>query len=425
MPAADFHTVPLSSITIDRQSRQRRELDPREIEVLADSIKRLGLIHPPVLTRDRVLVSGERRIEAVRSLGWSDIPIQYTDEVAPSTLRAIELEENVKRLDLPWQNHCCAVAEYHELRRAEDPSWTQAATATALGFKPETVASKLKVAEELQKGNERVVNAPKYSTARGIIERSEQRKAANELEKFEKVGAPVPAAPSVESVLNVDFLKWAPAYDGPRFNLIHCDFPYGIGANKFHQGSAPLHGGYDDSPDVYRSLMACLFSNLDRLALESCHLVFWFSMSYYEETLNAIRKGGFVCDGFPLIWLKSDNVGTLPDPERGPRRVYETALFGVRGDRKVVNAVANGYAAPTDRADREHMSVKPEPVLRHFFRMLCDEHTRLLDPTCGSGSALRAAESLGAKHVLGLERDKEFAEGARLALAKARKLKAS
>jgi len=30
---------------------------------------------------------------------------------------------------------------------------------------------------------------------------------------------------------------------------------------------------------------------------------------------------------------------------------------------------------------------------------------------CGSGTALRAAESLGAQHVLGIEIEKEFAEG--------------
>ena len=34
----------------------------------------------------------------------------------------------------------------------------------------------------------------------------------------------------------------------------------------------------------------------------------------------------------------------------------------------------------------------------------------VFDPTCGSGTALRAAESLGATRVLGLERDSGFAQ---------------
>jgi site-specific DNA-methyltransferase (adenine-specific) len=69
------------------------------------------------------------------------------------------------------------------------------------------------------------------------------------------------------------------------------------------------------------------------------------------------------------------------------------------------------------------MSEKPEPMLRHFFGMLVDENTVMLDPTCGSGSSLRAAESLGAKHVLGLELNPEFAALAREALKRSRKLK--
>jgi predicted RNA methylase len=52
--------------------------------------------------------------------------------------------------------------------------------------------------------------------------------------------------------------------------------------------------------------------------------------------------------------------------------------------------------------------------------MLVDEYTFCLDPTCGSGSALRAAESLGATRILGLESDYAYCEAARKALREAR-----
>ena len=67
------------------------------------------------------------------------------------------------------------------------------------------------------------------------------------------------------------------------------------------------------------------------------------------------------------------------------------------------------------------MSAKPEPVLRHFFRMFVDENSTVLDPTCGSGTALRAAESLGAAHILGIEVNKEFAERAAFAVEDSRR----
>lgn len=119
--------------------------------------------------------------------------------------------------------------------------------------------------------------------------------------------------------------------------------------------------------------------------------------------------------------MKSDGAGILPDPERGPRQIYESCFLGSRGDRKIVRAKSNAYAAPTVR--ERHMSEKPEPMLRHFFEMLIDQNTVLLDPTCGSGSALRAAESLGAKYVLGLEKSGEFAELAKDSLNRSRRLR--
>jgi predicted RNA methylase len=64
-------------------------------------------------------------------------------------------------------------------------------------------------------------------------------------------------------------------------------------------------------------------------------------------------------------------------------------------------------------------------MLKHFFRMVVDDMAEVLDPTCGSGSALRAAESMGAGRVMGLERDKEMAESARAELRRHRNLQAA
>jgi DNA modification methylase len=167
--------------------------------------------------------------------------------------------------------------------------------------------------------------------------------------------------------------------------------------------------------------MEALCSNLDRLCTESAHIMFWFSMHHYQKTIDYFHKhSDFRLDPFPLFWHKSDNKGLLPDPQRGPRRIYETCLFGSRGDRLIVTAKANACSKPTD--GEQHISTKPEPVLRHFFEMFVDESTNMLDPTCGSGTALRAAEGLGAQHVLGLEINPEFAEDAQLSLGAARRV---
>lgn len=420
MTSGIFHRLSVDQIIVNREGRQRRDLE--NIAELADSIRRLGLIQPIVVTRSYDLVAGERRLEAIRSLGHTHISVQYTDELEPSVLRAIELEENVKRAALPWQDECKAIYEYFSLRKDADPEFSQADLGEALGMSQPTVSEKMAVAKQLYSGNVRVSEAPRFSTALGITERAAARQDAEALAQLRHVSRIAVPATEPESILNHDFNEWIETYEGPKFNFIHCDFPYGIGADSFNQGSASTHGGYSDSADTYWTLCRTLCNNLDRISTESCHIMFWFSMHYYQHTLDYFSANSdLVLDPFPLLWLKSDNVGILPDPQRGPRRIYETALFGSRGDRKIVGSVSNAYSAPTDRTF--HMSVKPEPVLRNFFRMFVDETTLMLDPTCGSGTSLRAAESLGARHVLGLEINNDFCDQANRALKNARILR--
>ncbi len=417
MTSGTFERVLISEITVLREVRQRRELP--EIEELAESISRLGLINPITVTKEKILVAGERRLTACKSLGWTHIPVHFAEESSDETVRAIELEENIKRVDLPWQDRARAIQEYHELQASEEKAWTMEDTAAAIGVSKVEVSRQITVAKELS--NPRIAEAPKFSVAYGIVSRNNERKDTQQLEQLKSVISAPAAAERPRSIINADFREWAQTYSGPKFNLIHCDFPYGINMERSDQGSGAAHGAYDDSPEIYWALLQSLADNLDRIATPSCHLVFWFSMKYYQSTIEFLESNtDFTIEPFPLIWMKTDNVGILPDPQRGPRRIYETALLGRRGDRKVVQAVANAYGAPSVR--ERHMSEKPEPMLRHFFRMLVDENSLVLDPTCGSGSAIRAAESLHAKHVLGLEINPEFADRANAALEAARRM---
>lgn len=420
MTSGIFHIIPLDAVIVKREERQRRDLE--NIDILADSIRRLGLIHPIVVTRDDLeLVAGERRVAACKRLGWVHITAQYQDELDPATLQAIELEENIKRQDISWQDQVRAVTEYHALRCSQSPGWTQKETAAAIGYSTANLNRFLDVAAEIKRGNQLVIDAPKLSTAVGITERAVQRRYDSNIDKLHETftGVALSTERPEEGIITADFTDWVLGEVVPRFNLIHCDFPYGIEADNFNQGGAAAHGGYLDTRETWEKLMYALEIATRTITAPSCHIMFWFAMRkaderLYEPTARALERIGWDINPQPLIWMKSDGAGIIPDPERGPRQIYETCLFGTRGDRKIVRAVANAYAAPTVR-DR-HMSEKPEPMLRHFFTMLVDENTVMLDPTCGSGSALRAAESLGAKYVLGLEINTEFAEIARRAL---------
>ena len=406
MSSGEYSTIPISEISINRSERIRREPDPEKISELADSIARLGLIHAPVVTRDFVLVSGETRLLACQELGWDRVTVQWSDSLDPQELLALELEENIKRYALPWQDECDAIKKYHEVQRSLDPNWNIEATAKAIGYKSmSAVYDRIEVGTALAAGHERATAAVTYSVAKNLVKREAVRARADELVTLGIIENNAPSKKK-SPFLNVSFIDWVETYSGPPFNFIHCDFPYGIDADTFHQSAGSAMGTYKDDFKTYERLLDCLLSNREKLLGASGHILFWFSMRHYSYTLERLSEF-FWIDPYPLIWHKSDNKGTLPDPKRGPRRIYEVAFLCSYGDRPIISPVSNLVSSPTVRVG-EHMSEKSEDMLASFFKMIVDGKTRMLDPTCGSGSALRAARRLGAIEVLGLELSPEF-----------------
>lgn len=407
MTSGIFHNAPIDSIIVDE--RQRKDLG--DISSLADSIRRLGLIHPILLDRENRLVAGNRRLLACKSLGWTAISFQYYDEADPLQRELVETEENTKRKDMTWQEQHDAYIKYVNLRRTLEPAISMEEMGRAIGLNKQTVSNHLTV--EKVKDNPRVRDADGFRTAYNIAARLIERQKQDELNGTMNV-----QCTSSSPIIVADFNEWAPAYDGPKFNLIHCDFPYGINSHKSEGQESSFKVDYNDSPEKYWTLFKTLSVHLDNFCAADAHLIFWFSPTFYCETWEMLKLlDGFKLDEHPLIWLRG-NEGIAPDPQRRPRRVYDMAFFGWRGDRKIIRLKNNAFIAPTEREIHPHE--KSQIMLEHFFEMCVDPQTRLLDPTCGSGSALRAAHNLGASHVLGLERDEQFAADATHAYEKAR-----
>lgn len=417
MVSGNFRSADVASILVERSERQRREL--RNIDELAESIQRIGLINPIVITQDGVLVAGERRLTAIRQLGWTHVPVQFVEDLSDYELQTIELEENIKRENLPWQDEVAALEKFHRLKMAHEPGWSQEQTADAVGLSRPEVSKKLQVAAHMT--NEVVSKADRFSAALNIVQRNAERKKASVLDSVDvKVSETIltpdeQAAAPVEReipLLNISFHDWQPAYDGPKFNLIHCDFPYGINVADAPRMDATIKDYYEDSPDIYWALLSRLADAMENVVAESAHLIFWHSMkmNQHGETVSMLEAMGWKCNPFPLIWHKSDGSGIAPDPQRGPRQTYEAAIFATRGDRKITQegCVANSFSYPGRRDGAIHASEKPYAMLRHFMRMVCDEYSLVLDPTCGSANALKVAEDLGAPKVLGLEQLPEF-----------------
>lgn len=423
--------IPIELIDIPPE-RQRKDLG--DINALANSLaSSIGQITPIVVAETEgrfTLIAGERRLTAAKQLAWSSIEAVFKSDLSESELVLIELEENIRRKQLEWQEEVAAVAKYAQTLKAPNDI-----VGKALGIAGQSVGRMITVFEAMQ-DNPALVKAPSWSSAYQMHQTVVQRKTSAAFEAMRS--APVPLSeglpslaefkpkPATQEIVSVtplkvtpaprpflaktqDFLEWAPNYIGMRFNLIHCDFPYGLNMDK-----APLQNSgarwdtidqrYPDSPELFDKLCRAFFDNQDRFIAEAAHCIFWLTPRNYGKIASRFAHFGWAVSEFPLIWHKSDNAGIAPDVRRWPRRTYEMAVFASRGDNRIVKVKAASYSGPTANSTGEyHLSEKPAAMLAHFLEMVVDSTTRVLDPTCGSGTALRVAKNLGAALGLGFD----------------------
>jgi ParB/RepB/Spo0J family partition protein len=430
--------------------RQRKELG--KVEDLAGSMKELGLLNPLVVVSlpDGFveLVAGERRLTAAKALGWEKIrcTIYPRDDVE---LELIELEENAKREDLTWQENIQAIRQVVLIYKRKD--WNLQQIAAKLNMSATYISKVNNLALATENKHKDLLECSTLTAAHNMLQRRMDRAAEEEISKFSKItpeagvqafldGKETPqelatqeaqsslfSPPKIEldfasilpeelpcRIICQDFTEWAASPQKVKYNFIHCDFPYGINHHNSAQGNTKGHENYRDSEDVYWALIQTLFENRANYFAAAGHIMFWFSMKFYTETLAKFRELAPEISWipFPLVWHKSDNVGILPDANHEPRRVYETALLGTWGNRSIVRAVSNTISLPTKKKQALHKSEKPQDVLLHFLRMLVDDTSSVLDPTCGSGNAICAAKKLRCKEALGIELNSSLAQQA-------------
>ena len=91
------------SLAIDEivlpKSQVRQYFDPEKLEQLADSIEQHGVLEPLLLTPQKELIAGERRLKASKIAGLTRLPVKILD-VSSSEAKTLAIVENLQREDL-------------------------------------------------------------------------------------------------------------------------------------------------------------------------------------------------------------------------------------------------------------------------------------------------------------------------------------
>ncbi len=101
-PRSNIMTVPTDRIVPNR-FQPRRTFEPEKLQELADSIRENGIIQPIIVNKtassDYELIAGERRLQAARMAGLTEIPVVIRS-VSHQEQLTLAVVENVQREDL-------------------------------------------------------------------------------------------------------------------------------------------------------------------------------------------------------------------------------------------------------------------------------------------------------------------------------------
>ena len=88
--------IPIDEIVIKQRVRQ----DLGDISLLMESMRLHGLLNPIVITADRELIAGNRRLESAKRLGWLSIDAMVLSDPDEIEKLQIEIDENIHRRPL-------------------------------------------------------------------------------------------------------------------------------------------------------------------------------------------------------------------------------------------------------------------------------------------------------------------------------------
>lgn len=405
-------------------NRQRKEFDPEALTDLANSIAALGLLHPIVVreTPDGpVLVAGERRLRALETL-WimgdgcrhngrfyppETLPITTLGELSPLEAEEAELDENLKRSDLTWQERSEALSRLHKLRAAQ----------AELVGKSHEIADTLREVETTDYSTDRksillaehlsnpvVAAAKNEKEAFKALKRQEERKKSEAL--AEAVG--VSYNSSAHQLHHIDCLRWMAECPDNQFDVILTDPPYGMNAQSFGDGGGKMTNSehhYDDSPAAWWELMNKFCPESFRIAKPSAHAYIFCDFDKFHELKGLMQQAGWYVFRTPLIVHKLGS-GRVPLPEHGPRRQYETILYAIKGDRPVTGIYSDVISCRLEE-NLGHGANKPVELYIDLLKRSTRAGDTVLDAFAGSGTIFPAAHACKL-YATGLELNAEY-----------------
>lgn len=420
-------TIQISDVIVQDRAR----VSVQHIHELAHSIESRGLIHPIAVmdlnNGKYLLIAGGRRIAACTYLRWTDIPAHiYDNGLSDLELKAIELEENIQREGLLWQEEIRLKKQIHDLKVAihgekvstsiNAPGWSMSDTAELLGESKATISRDIMLAEAIDVLPE-LSELPNKSTAASRLDQLQRSAtAAKNLSAIKAIDEKsLGSNPSYDAQLQLkrrkllesyvvgDALEYMKKLPENFFHLVECDPPYGIDLadnrkNKdFNMEHSAYGTSYNEIPRTeYRDFMWKCLSEIYRVMNEFGWLILWHGQTHAHMMAQLLDEVGFSFCDVPAIWMKPS--GQTLAPRFNLASSYETFYYArkANSDACVVQmGRSNIYPYNTIYpGSKIHPTERPIEMIQEVMSTFARAGSNVLVPFAGSGNTLLACHNL-------------------------------
>jgi len=320
---------------------KRFRKDNGNIQELADSIKKVGLLHPIVVSEKGELIAGLRRIEACKKLDWTEIPVTV---VNLQKIEDGEIDENSVRKDFTPSE---IGAIYEALRPKEEAE----AKERMLSGKPCGTVPQGKKGKTRDNIGKVAGKSGKYVEQCASI----ARVAKENPEKFGSLLASLDSGKTsvkyaYQQVKKFENQTNTPPLPEGQFNVIYADPPW--------QYDLTLRGNPDEH---YATMEDQKISDLRIPTADNAVLFLWATNPKLQEALEVMKAWGFEYKT-NLVWVK-DKFGN----GYYFRGQHELLLLGIKG--KIGTPIDSDRPPSVLTAKREEHSKKPKQVYQLIEKM--------------------------------------------------------
>ena len=410
--------LPLSSIQIPPY-RQRKEIEGEALGDLMASIEANGLLQPIVIRTapdgTHTLVAGHRRLSALANLAGMGqeckfgggillqgfAPCVSLGDLDPLAAEEAELEENIRRVDLSWEEKAIATSRIANFRKQKAQNFgtplptigdiSEEVRGSSDDAATQRTRQEIILAPHLAAGAEYLKGQPSLKEAWKAHLREEQR--LQNLALGLQVGATFGA--HSHTLIRIDCLEWLRACPAGQFDVILTDPPYGIGASDFGDAGGRLVSqthNYDDSKYGWENLIGALGAHWYRVAKDQAHLYVCCDIDGFHYARDWLQRVGWNVHRTPIVNYKVDG-NRVPWPQHGPQRKWELVLYAEKG-RKPVTRIYPDVIETKGDDNLGHGAQKPVELFVNLLKRSIKPGDSVLDCFGGTGTILVAAHSL-------------------------------